>query len=217
MTKRFPLRALFVTLSAATLLQACVPLAVVGVGTGVASTLDRRTYGEQIMDREIESKFNRSFPATLEAKTAVSATSFNRWLLLTGHAIDESSRGEVESLARRTANVREVFNEIAIGYPSSFGNRNNDSFLTTKVKTRLFDSPYISGHHIKVVTESGIVYLMGEVTEGESQAAIEVARNTAGVQKVVSVLEIISPERAKQLNALPDQSSGKAKPSQPAE
>ncbi|GAB2902081.1 BON domain-containing protein [Uliginosibacterium flavum] len=212
MTHRFSLRALFVALAAASLLQACVPLAVVGVGTGVASTLDRRTYGEQIMDREIETKFNRSFPATLEAKTAVSATSFNRWVLLTGHAIDEPSRGEVEALARQTSNVREVFNEIALGYPSSFGTRNNDSFLTTKVKTRLFDSPYISGHHVKVVTESGIVYLLGVVTEGESLAAIEVARNTSGVQKVVSLFEIITPERAKQLNALPDQSSSKSAP-----
>ena len=212
MTNRFSLRALFIALSAASLLQACVPLAVMGVGTGVASTLDRRSYGEQIMDREIETKFNRAFPATLEAKTAVSATSFNRWVLLTGHAIDEPSRGEIEALARRTANVREVFNEVAIGYPASFGSRNNDSFLTTKVKTRLFDSPYISGHHVKVITESGIVYLMGEVTEGESQAAIEVARNTSGVQKVVSLFEIITPERAKQLNTLPDQSPSKSAP-----
>lgn len=212
MTNRFSLRTLFVALAATSLLQACVPLAVVGVGTGVASTLDRRTYGEQIMDREIETKFNRAFPATLEAKTAVSATSFNRWLLLTGHAIDEPSRSEVEALARRTPNVREVFNEVAIGYPTSFGSRSNDSLLTTKVKTRLFDSPYISGHHVKVVTESGIVYLLGVVTEGESLAAIEVARNTSGVQKVVSLFEIITPERARQLNALPDQSPAKSTP-----
>ncbi|MDP5238148.1 BON domain-containing protein [Uliginosibacterium sp. 31-16] len=207
MTHHTSLRTLVTILSAAALLQACVPLAVVGVGTGVTSTLDRRTYGEQIMDREIEVKFNRSFPKDLEARTAAQATSFNRWVLLTGQAIDASSRSEVENLARGLANVREVFNEISIGYPASFSSRNNDSFLTTKVKARLFDSPYISGHHVKVVTESGIVYLLGEVTAGEAQAATEVARNTSGVQKVVSMFEVISPERAKQLNALPEQSS----------
>ena len=192
MTHRFSLRTLLAVLSAASLLQACVPLAVVGVGTGVSSTLDRRTYGEQMMDREIEVKFNRSFPKELEAKTAAQATSFNRWVLLTGQAIDPTARSEVETLARGISNVREVFNEISIGYPASFGSRSNDSLLTTKVKTRLFDSPYISGHHVKVISESGVVYLLGEVTAGEAQAATDVARNTSGVQKVVSLFEIIT-------------------------
>lgn len=210
MTKNALLVRLLMLSCAAATMPACVPLAVVGVGTTVSSTLDRRSYGEQLMDREIELKFNRNFSRELEAKTAASATAYNRWVLLTGQAIDEPSRQGVEALARSVPNVREVFNELSIGYPSAFTVRNNDSFLTTKVKTRLFDSPYVSGHHIKVVSESGVVYLLGLLTEGEAAAATDVARNTSGVQKVVSLFEIITPERAKQLNTLPDQSSKKA-------
>ncbi|MBS1207883.1 MAG: hypothetical protein H6R19_281 [Proteobacteria bacterium] len=209
MTHRNSLRTLFVALSACSLLQACVPLVAVGVGTGVSSTLDRRTYGEQIMDTEIEHKFNRSFPAGLEAKTSTSATAYNRWVLLTGQAIDEPSRTEIENIARGLPNVREVFNEVTIGYPMSFSVHNNDTFLTTQVKARLFNSPYVSGHQIKVVTEAGVVYLMGMLTEGEARAASDVARETSGVKKVVSLFEIITPERAKQLNTLPEQSQTK--------
>ncbi len=200
MIKRRPLFTLLTLLLAGGLQQACVPLVAMGVGGGVASTLDRRTYGEQIIDTEIEHRFNRRFPSALEAKTAASATAFNRWVLITGQAMDEPAKAEVETLARSIPNVREVYNELTIAYPSSFGSRSNDTLLTSKVKTRLFDSPLVSGNHIKVVSESGVVYLMGMVTEAEANAAINVARTTAGVSKVVNVMEIISPEQARALS-----------------
>lgn len=208
MKYRIPLCNLALVLASSLLLQACIPLVAAGVGTGVSATLDRRTYAEQIMDSEIEHKFNHSFPAGLESKTQVSATAFNRWILLTGQAIDATSRNEVEERARGIANVREVFNEITLGYPASFTTRSNDSLITSNVKTRLFDSPYVSGHHVKVVTESGVVYLMGEVTEGEAKAATETARMASGVRKVVSIFEIISEERARQLS--PNQTKNSA-------
>jgi len=198
-------RTLIAVLCAAGVLQGCVPLVVAGVGTGVTSTLDRRTYGEQIVDREIEAKFNHRINEDLDQNTSVSATAFHRWLLLTGQANDAGRRDQIEQIARGVPNVSKVFDEVTIGYPASFSSRSNDAFITSKVKARLFDSPYISGHHVKVVTESGVVYMMGEVTEGESKAAIDVARNTAGVLKVVSVFEIISEQRAQELNALPNQ------------
>lgn len=194
-------RALILALCASGLLQACVPLVVAGVGTGVTSTLDRRTYGEQIIDREIEHKFNGAITDDLDQNTSVTATAFHRWLLLTGQAIDPGRRDKVEQIARATPNVDQVFNEVSIGYPASFSSHSSDSFITSKVKARLFDSPYVSGHHVKVVTESGIVYLMGELTAGEARVAVDIASKTSGVQKVVSVFEIISEERAQQLNA----------------
>lgn len=192
------LKTLATILAAAGLLQACVPLIAGGVAGGVASTMDRRTYGEQLMDTEIEHKFNRGFPAALEARTNTSATAFNRWVLLTGQAIDEASRAAVEAHARSVPNVREVYNEISIGYPASFTSRTNDTWLTSAVKTRLFNDKTLSGHHVKVVSESGTVYLMGQLTEDEARLALEIARRTAGVRKVISVIETISPEQARQ-------------------
>jgi osmotically-inducible protein OsmY len=194
-------RSLIAALCAAGFLQACVPLVVAGVGTGVTSTLDRRTYGEQIIDREIEHKFNHAVTDDLDQNSSVTATAFHRWLLLTGQAIDPGRRDQLEQIARGTPNVNQVFNEVTIGYPASFSSHSSDSFITSKVKTRLFDSPYLSGHHVKVITESRVVYLMGELTDGEARVAVDVARNTSGVEKVVSVFEIISEEKAQQLNA----------------
>lgn len=207
MSKHMILRPLLAALIAASTLQGCIPLIAAGVGVGASSTFDRRTYAEQLMDREIEVKFNRSFPRELEARTSVTATSFNRWVLISGKAIDDSAKQEAEQIARNLPNVRQIFNEVSIGYPTAFGDRANDSYLTTKVKTRLIDSKFVSGHHVKVVSESGAVFLMGLVTENEAQAATEVARNTSGVQRVVSMFEIISDAKARERDALSKQSA----------
>lgn len=205
MNKHMILRPLAAALIAATTLQGCIPLIAAGVGVGATSTLDRRTYAEQLMDRELEVKFNQGFPAALESRTSVTATSFNRWVLLTGKAIDDAAKQEVEQRARGLPNVRQIFNEVSIGYPTAFGDRANDTYLTTKVKARLVDSEFVSGNHVKVVSESGAVFLMGIVTEREAQAATEVARNTAGVRRVVSMFEIVPDEKARERDALSKQ------------
>jgi rfaE bifunctional protein nucleotidyltransferase chain/domain len=53
---------------------------------------------------------------------------------------------------------------------------------------------------VKVVTEAGVVFLLGIVTQAEADAAVEIARTTGGVLKVVRVFEIISPEKAAAMN-----------------
>lgn len=186
-------------------LQACVPLIATGAAVGVSSTVDRRTYGAQLDDRTIEGRISKLVDQKLDEKVNVSATSFNRYVLLTGQALNESAKADVERFARETPNVRQVYNEITVGWPASTGTHANDVFITSKVKSRLFDpdNKGISGHHVKIVTESGVVYLMGIVSESEAKAAVDVARTTSSVQRVVNVFEVVSDEEIKRLNSQP--------------
>jgi cytidyltransferase-like protein len=92
-------------------------------------------------------------------------------------------------------NVKSVANELAIAAPSSFGGAAT-TYITSKVKARFIDANKFSANVVKVVTEAGVVFLLGIVTQAEADAAVEIARTTGGVQKVVRVFEIISPEQA---------------------
>jgi len=89
--------------------------------------------------------------------------------------------------------VREVTNDLQVAGISSYPARANDAYLTTKVRGRLFDTKRVSPVHLKVVTEAGAVYLMGVVTEAEAEEAVDIARNTGGVRKVVKVFEYCKP------------------------
>jgi osmotically-inducible protein OsmY len=90
--------------------------------------------------------------------------------------------------------VRSVANELALLGASSMTQRSSDALITGKVKAAMVDSKDLFANAFKVVTERGIVYLMGRVTQREANRATEIARSTGGVQKVVRLFEIISEE-----------------------
>lgn len=178
-------------LAAATQLAGCVPVVAVGMGTGVMMAEDRRTASTYLMDEEIELKANSQIREALKEGVHINVTSYNRRILLTGEAADAGARAKAAQVAKEVPNVRDVYNEIQAAGVSTIMSRTNDAYITTKVKARLFDDRRFSGHHVKVVTEAGVVYLMGLVKRDEGQAAAEIAAKTSGVAKVVKVFEYL--------------------------
>jgi osmotically-inducible protein OsmY len=183
-------------------LSACVPLAVGGaaVGAGMVAT-DRRTSNAQIDDQAIELRGAARIREIANDDMNVTVTSFNRQVLLTGTVGSEADRRRVEDTIRRVDNVHSVVNEVVVGPGSNFQDRSNDTFITSKVKASLLDQKDIFGNSFKVMTERGVVYLMGIATQAETDRATDIARGTSGVRKVVRMVEIISEQQLADLQA----------------
>lgn len=162
-----------------------------GVGAGVAVSQDRRTSGMFVEDQAIELKSSQRISEKIGRDVNVSITSFNRNVLLTGEAPSEALKKEIEQIVRGIENVRNVTNEIAVTGASSFASRSNDALITSKVKGRFLDSGEFRANHVKVVTEDGVVYLLGLVKAKEAESAVDIARSTGGVRKVVKVFEYL--------------------------
>lgn len=189
-------------------LQGCFPVVAAGVTTGVLATFDRRTLGVQTDDETIEWKAASRASEKFGDKAHLNFTSFNRRVLITGEVPTEQAKADVESLTGTIPNVQHVMNEATVGPVSSFSNRSNDSFITSKIKSRSVDTGKFNPVHVKVVTEAGVAYLLGLVTQAEADAAINVARTTSGVRKVVNLFEIISPAAARELDVAQSKNSG---------
>ncbi len=202
-------------LLAAAVLVGCFPAAVVGVGAGVLVYTDRRPTETVLTDEGIEIRSSNRIREALGDRVHVNATSYNRTVLLTGEVPDEAARAEVERLVAGVPNVKAIQNELAIAGISSLTSRSNDVLITSRVKARFIDANKFSANHVKVVTERGIVYLLGRVTQQEAAAATEIARTTSGVQKVVRLFEIISVEEARRLDQQPP-AGGQPAAGQPA-
>lgn len=182
-------------------LQGCVPAVIVGgAAAGVMTAHDRRSTGTQTDDETAEWKAMQSIPAQYKELTHANFTAYNRRLLITGEAPSEEAKSGIEAKVRMIDGLREVYNELGIGPASSLGSRSTDSFITSKVKARLVDTNQLSANHIKVVTERGIVYLMGIVNEREAKVAVAVARTTDGVRKVVNVMEVVSEDETRRID-----------------
>ena len=172
-------------------LSACAPIVVGAAAEGGLMAADRRTSGAFVEDEAIEWKGLKQIGDALGDKIHVNVTSYNRNILLTGETIDEASKQKAESLVKGIENVRSVTNELILAGASSMTSRSNDSYLTSKVKTRMLTENKFPVNYIKVVTENSTIYLMGMVTRKEAEDAVEIARGTEGVQKVVKVFEYV--------------------------
>ncbi|MGQ0749882.1 MAG: BON domain-containing protein [Betaproteobacteria bacterium] len=184
-------RLVLAVLLAVPLVNGCAPLIVGGAAaTGVMVAEDRRTVGTITEDQAIELKAaNRIGDRVKNAH--VNVTSYNRMVLLTGEVADAAAKSAAEKTAQGVENVRTVFNELAVGPNSALSARANDTYLTSVVKARFVDAQRFSPVHVKVVTEAGVVYLLGLVTRKEADAATQIARTTRGVQRVVRVFEYL--------------------------
>ena len=170
-------------------ISACVPVVVGGAAAGGAMAADRRTTGVYVEDQNIELKAKKNIYDGLGGYANVSVTSFKGNILLTGEVPDEAAKAKAGDIAAATESVRAVTNEIVVGPKTSISSRTNDAYLTSKVKAQFVTENRFQANYVKVVTENGVVYLMGYVTQKEADDAVEIARNTSGVTKVVKVFE----------------------------
>jgi osmotically-inducible protein OsmY len=182
---------LILAVALSTQLTACVPVIVGGAAVGGSMAADRRTSGTYIEDQAIELKASKAIADSLKEKVHANVTSFNRQLLITGEVSDEASKKKAESLVKPIENVLSIHNYLVIGANSSISTRTNDAYITSKVKANFIKENKFSANYVKVVTESGTVYLLGLVTHKEADDAVEIARSIGGVKTVVKVFEYI--------------------------
>ena len=181
-------------------LSACAPLIVGGaVMTGVVAT-DRRTTGTQVEDESIEIKVASAVRQEMGDRIHLNVTSFNRQVLLSGEVRTAADKERAEKLASSQENVNAVVNDLTVMPVSSLTQRSKDIVITGRIKAAFVDAKDLQVNAFKVVTERGIVYLMGRVTAREAKRATDIARGMSGVAKVVRVFEEIPEQELQRLS-----------------
>ncbi len=174
------------------LLTACAPVIVAGAAGAALIATDRRSAGAQLDDQTIETKILTTVAGRYGDTVHFNVTSYNGIVLLTGEVPDAAVRADIYALARGTERVRSVHDELLVGPSTDLPARTSDSYVTSKVKTRFVEaSDKFSATQVKVVTERGVVYLMGLVTRAEGDAAAQIASTTSGVVRVVKLFEYV--------------------------
>ena len=184
-------------------LQACAPLLIGGAALAGKVAIDRRTAGIQIEDEAIQLRTESGLRAQLPHNAHVRVSSYNRMVLLTGEVSSENDRVLAEQFVKSQDNVKTVVNDLAIAPESSLTQRAQDTLMTGQVRALLIQAKDIHSSAIHIVTERGIVYLMGRVTNAESVRVTELigSGNVSGIQKIVKVFETITEEDLKRLVA----------------
>ena len=178
--------------------QGCTTAVVVGgAATGAAVIHDRRSSGTVIDDQGASWKISHAIfsDKELSEPSHINVAVYNGAVLLTGETPSEDLKLRANAIAvQAVGSDKPIYNELAISAPTSLSTRTNDAYITSKVKTALFDIqslPDFDVTRVKVITENSVVYLMGLLTTAEADAVTDKARNVSGVKKVVKLFEYI--------------------------
>lgn len=178
----FPLVLILIALA----LQGC---GASGAGGNPKMAQDRGASEAYREDQKIEERAINRIYEQIRIFIHVNVTSFKRNVLISGEVPDETTRAAVEKIVSGIEGVRRVNNELVISGNSSLPSRSNDSMITSRIKLQLARDRRINSGNLKVVTENGTVFLMGNVKRAEADAAADVASLTNGVQLVVKLFE----------------------------
>lgn len=163
----------------------------------LASTLlagcGSRSIGNKIDDQfiapAVSNEISKAHADLASPTSHIVVTAYNGVVLLAGQTPRSELKGIAEQATRKVQGVSKIHNEIQILQPTSLLARSNDSLLTTKIKAQMVTDATVPGSRIKVITENGIVYLLGLVSRQEAQQAANLVQSVSGVQKIVKLFQ----------------------------
>lgn len=180
-------------LLSAFLLQGCIEAMVVGgAATGAFVAADRRQPEVVAGDERVGLTALARIGNRFGDNAHVNVTSYNYNVLLTGEVPDAKAKSEIERIVLQIPRVKGAVNELQVAGPATLTSRGNDTYLTGRVKGAFVTENRFQANHVKVVTESAVVYLLGLVTHKEADDATAIARSVSGVKKVVRIFEYLT-------------------------
>ncbi|AJO87484.1 Osmotically-inducible protein Y precursor [Haemophilus influenzae] len=188
-----PLKKLAIVFGTTIFLQGCVA-AVIGGGAVAAKVgTDPRTTGSQIDDETLEFKVENAVEkdAQIKSEGRVNAVSYNGRVLLIGQVPNDNVKETATDLTRGVEGVNDTYNQLTIGPKISFAQISKDSWITTQVKSKMFVDGRVKATDVKVISENGEVFLLGNVTQSQANAAADIASKISGVKKVIKVFKYL--------------------------
>lgn len=188
-----PLRLITLLLMASVFLSSCSSIVSATRKEPIGEDYGKRTTGAYVDDQLIETKAKVNLKKVDERfdKAQVKVDSYNGVVLLTGNVRDADMRDIATTTIQKIRKVRRVHNELEVSPPHSFGAKIGDAWLGTKVRTRFLFNNTIDSGRVKVITENGVIFLMGLVTHAEADNIVAVTQKAYGLQKIVRVFEYI--------------------------
>ncbi|HHE9993664.1 TPA: division/outer membrane stress-associated lipid-binding lipoprotein [Haemophilus influenzae] len=188
-----PLKKLAIVFGTTIFLQGCVAAVIGGGAVAAKVATDPRTTGSQIDDETLEFKVENAVEkdAQIKAEGRVNAVSYNGRVLLIGQVPNSDVKDTATALAKGVKGVNEVYNELTVSQKISFAQISKDSWLTTQVKSKMFVDGRVKATDVKVISENGEVFLLGNVTQSQANAAADIASKISGVKKVIKVFKYL--------------------------
>ena len=156
-------------------------------------TIDRRSAGELIDDKNIYIKLNNTVKKdSMLENSHISFLVYDKSALMLGEAPTDEAVDYLEKLINlHIPSIKQLINEIAIEKNSSYLSRSKDGVINVQIETLFLNQEVFHPNHILFKTARQTVYLMGAVTKREAEHATNLATRAKNVNKVVKLFNIL--------------------------
>lgn len=192
--KKLILKIIFLVLSSF-VLSGCIAVGVgIGAATATKIATDPRTTGTQLDDEIIEEKitYHLDKDQQLREEARINVVVYNNIALLIGQVPDANSQIVAKNITEGLNLTKLIYNEIRISPKISYAQTLTDSFITSQVKAKMLVSNKVKASDIKVITENGEVFLMGNVTGEQADNAAIIASQIKNVKKVIKAFKYLN-------------------------
>lgn len=189
---RCSIRSLSALALATAILSGCTTLAKVGVGPSIADPGTRTTASRMTdfsLAQSVRVDIYKAVPAAKDARIEV--ISFYQSILLVGEVPNEDLKAKVGAVAKRYSDVKIVHNELAIGINRSLGARLGDDLLERKANFSLLAADGLRSNQANVTAINGTLYLMGKLTQRETDRAIVRLQALDNVTRIVKIVDVL--------------------------
>lgn len=187
-------RFLIVLVAGSLLLQGCAAVVIGSAAVATKTATDPRTLGNQVDDSTLALRVTNALARDQQLRTQarIDATVWQGKILLVGQAPEPALAQRAKKITSEVPGAKEVYNEIRVGEKINLSTISNDTWLATKVRTKLLANDKVKFANIKVTAENGEIFLMGSVTQSEADIAADITSRIAGVKHVVMAFTLVN-------------------------
>lgn len=160
---------------------------------GVAVT--ERTISQRLLDRSIAHTASVNIKAldpALANDSRISIDSFYSEVLLSGEVPTEALKTQIAAIVRSMPDVRQVYDEMTVGPNRGYSSTVQDGYITSKVMAKVLANKDVKTSQVKVVTNNGVVFIMGRMTPTQQSHVIDIANQTVGITELVLLTTLVN-------------------------
>lgn len=172
------------------LLSGCGAAILAGGIAGSAIINDSRSFETMENDTRLSHDLGIALTRRKTLKTShIVVSSFNQMIFLGGEVPNPYLKNLAERIVLKHPKVKRVYNEIKVGPNATMKEMAIDAWVTSNVKAMMLTRGGLRSGSFKVITERGVVYIMGYVSHEQANLAVDVARRVEHVKKVVRLFK----------------------------
>ena len=163
-------------------------LSMTGCANAVLVATDPRPVSTVTSDQYITQSLGVKYMSDEFESDHVKATVYNHRVLLTGQVVNDKQRNIALAKVKQFDSIQKTFDYLVVS-PKYVSTSSEDTYITGQVKMKLIGAGNVNSNDGKIVTEHGIVYILGIIKKSQLENMLNEAKSVEGVKKVVPLVQ----------------------------